>query len=291
MSSTKSGDAAAEPAAKAGSGRRKRSAPGEPRALRYQHVYDLVINLIADGGLKEGDKLPSTAELAELADVSVISVRRALDELAHAGKILRHQGVGTFVAPQRILSQPARSGALLGTISGTGGVEAFTTELLSITVGLPSPSHAEALSIDDGQPVWEVCRLRSLKGQPKVVEKAILPLSRVPSLDKERLANGDSLYDYLEEKFSLTDTFVEQFFQVDLPTKWEQKHLRVAAKDSVVRVRGVSFSTDELAFDSYQQTYRAHDFMFYVAGSQSPKLVEPVDNGEWTVEQLGGAPS
>ena len=93
---------------------------GEPvaagRELRYQRVYDMVLRFIEEEGLQPGDKLPSTAELTKMADVSVISVRRALDELDHDGVIERHQGLGTFVAQPRLISQPGRAGALLGTI-------------------------------------------------------------------------------------------------------------------------------------------------------------------------------
>ncbi|MBI3690920.1 MAG: GntR family transcriptional regulator, partial [Mycolicibacterium aromaticivorans] len=86
------------------------------RKLRYQHVYDLVLGIMADRGLQPGDRLPSTTELAEIAGVSGISVRRALDELERAGKITRRQGLGTFVAEPRIASDPTRPGELLHTL-------------------------------------------------------------------------------------------------------------------------------------------------------------------------------
>ncbi|MCO5295189.1 MAG: GntR family transcriptional regulator [Homoserinimonas sp.] len=260
----------------------------QPRQLRYQLVYDLVLDLIEEGDLRPGAKLPSTNELAELANVSVISVRRALDELSHAGKIVRHQGVGTFVAPQRLVSEPSKPGALLETLSGVSEDIEFTTELISIMVGLPSTNHAEALGISEGQPVWEVCRLRSLDSVPKVLERAVMPLTRVPSLDEERLSSGESLYGILEESFGLTEAFVEQSLKVDQPTQWEREHLGLDAKDSVVRIRGVSFTSDGVAFDSYQQSYRAHDFVFYVSGSQTPTLLSPGDGGRWSIKPLGG---
>lgn len=261
-----------------------------PRTLRYQHVYDLVLDLIDEHDLREGDKLPSTAELAKLADVSVISVRRALDELAHGGKIVRHQGVGTFVAPQRLVSEPARPGALLGTISRAGQEAAMGTELLSVLVGLPSPNHAEALGIDVGQPVWEVTRLRTLDSAPKILERAVLPLSRVSAIDEEYLAAGGSLYGFLRDRYELVDDFVEQSLVVDHPNAWERDHLGLGGQDTVVRVRGVSFGRDGIAFDCYQQTYPAHDFVFYVSGDGSPKLLQPVGDGRWSVKPLGAQP-
>lgn len=271
------------------SGARSRD-KGSQRALRYQHVYDLVVSMIEERGMTEGDQLPSTAELAEMAGVSVISVRRALDELTRSGKIVRHQGVGTFVAPQRLVSEPSRPGALLETLKSQGDEVQLDTELVSMLVGLPSPKHAAALGIDAGQPVWEICRLRRLGSAPKVLEKAVLPLSIVPALDENRLADGESLYDFLAERYGFTDDFVEQVFEVDHPNSWEREHLRLATKDYVVRIRGVSVNGAGVAFDSFQQTYPAREFLFYVSGSSSPRLMEPDNNGPWSVRPLGSPP-
>ncbi len=268
---------------------RARGSGGKGRALRYQHVYDLVLQIIDEQDLREGDKLPSTTQLAQLAKVSVISVRRALDELAHVGRIVRHQGVGTFVAPQRIVSEPARPGALLETLSSTDVGAVLGTQLLSLTVGLPSDNLVEALGIEGGQPVWEINRLRMLGKEPKVLECAVLPLSSVPSIDQDYLAAGGSLYDFLRERYQLTDDFVEQSLEVDHPTSWEREKLRLQAQDIVVRIRGVSFAPGGVAFDCYQQTYPANEFVFYVAGGGSPKLLRPGRTGGWSIKQLGGA--
>lgn len=270
--------------------RRTRNATSQvpaPRQLRYQHVYDMVLELIEERGLREGDKLPSTVELAELAGVSVISVRRALDELSHGGKIVRHQGVGTFVAPQRLVSEPAHPGALLDTLTRDGQGAELSTELLSVVVGLPSSNHAEALGIDAGQPVWEITRLRSIGAEPKVLERAVLPLSRINAIDEEYLRSGGSLYGYLRDRYGLSDDFVEQSLQVDHPNAWEREKLGLSSQSSVVRVRGVSSDANGVAFDCYQQSYPADEFVFYVAGSGSPRLLQSAGDGRWSVKPLG----
>ncbi|MDL9980393.1 GntR family transcriptional regulator [Microbacterium sp. ASV49] len=264
----------------------QRSAPA--RTLRYQHVYDLVIELIEEQGLREGARLPSTAELAELAGVSVISVRRALDELDRDGKIVRHQGVGTFVAPQRILSTPSARGGLLETLTSADRGLELTTELIGLIVGIPSAKHAAALRIDEGAPVWEISRVRRLGSTPKVLERAVVPLSLVPSLDEKHLATGGSLYGFLAEKHGFVDEYVEQAIEVDRPTSWEREHLELGPRADVVRIRGVSADAAGVPFDSFQQTYPAHDFVFYISGSSDRRLVEPTHNGPWSVQSLGG---
>ena len=85
----------------------RRSAAGKGGALLYEQVVEYVEKLVSERGLVPGDLLPTYAELAESVGVSLITVRRALDELERAGKVRRHQGLGTFLARPRILSEPA----------------------------------------------------------------------------------------------------------------------------------------------------------------------------------------
>lgn len=256
------------------------------KKLRYQHVYDIVLDLIEDEGLSAGDRLPSTKELTEMTGVSTISVRRALDELERAGKIERHQGLGTFVAKPRIASDPTRPGELFQTLIDEGGIPSLSTHLISVNVGLPSANIAKALGIETGQPVWEVWRKRSIASHDKILERAVLPLSRVPALDDEMLARGESLYRFLEQKYGFTDEYTELSFEVDTPSKWESDQLALDSHDSVFRVRGVSFDGNRVPFDCFEQTYRADEFVFYAAGQTSNRLLGPSVLSNWTVSPL-----
>lgn len=259
--------------------------------LRYQQVYDHVLRIIAEQQLVAGDRLPSSTELAEQTNVSLISVRRALDELERAGKIRRHQGVGTFVARERIPAHPARPGELLATLSDGGSVPELRTELLGISVGVPSENIVRALGISSGEPVWEIVRLRSIGTAAAILEQAVLPLSRVPAVDEEMLAAGGSLYRFLWQRYSLSDDYVEQSLEVDRSTTRERDLLGLARAEQVARVRGVSFDTAGIAFDCFQQTFRARDFVFYTAGSNSRQLLAPHDLGEWVVHPMTSAPA
>lgn len=262
--------------------RRKRE-----RVLRYQRVYDMIETMIREQGLQPGDRLPSTAELAELAGVSVISVRRALDELTHQRKITRHQGVGTFVAPRRMVSELTRSGGLLQMLRGpSGGIE-LETELVSVLVGIPGDQHAIALGIESGALVWDVTRVRKVGDTPRVLERAVLPVSLVPTLDQQYLAAGGSLYEHLRDRYGHTDDLVEQTIEVVRPSAKERKYLELTNDRDVVRIRGVSIRADGVVFDSFQQTYLAHDFVFFVSASSRPHLIEPQDDSFWSVEPIG----
>jgi len=71
--------------------------PAAPGTL-YQQIVDGLKREISEGRLPPGAPLPSFRQLAEDLLVSVITVKRAYEELEHAGIIYRRQGLGTFVA-------------------------------------------------------------------------------------------------------------------------------------------------------------------------------------------------
>lgn len=64
----------------------------------YQQIVDGIKREIAEGRLKPGAALPSFRQFAEDLLVSVITVKRAYEELERDGIIYRRQGLGTFVA-------------------------------------------------------------------------------------------------------------------------------------------------------------------------------------------------
>jgi len=73
--------------------------PAAPGTL-YQQIVDGVRREISEGRLAPGDELPSFRALAEQLLVSLITVKRAYEELEREEIIFRRQGLGTFVSEQ-----------------------------------------------------------------------------------------------------------------------------------------------------------------------------------------------
>ena len=71
--------------------------PAAPGTL-YEQIISGLKRAIGDRKLAPGDALPSFRQLAEEMLVSVITVKRAYEELEREGIIFRRQGLGTFVA-------------------------------------------------------------------------------------------------------------------------------------------------------------------------------------------------
>lgn len=265
-----------------------RRGPGRPQ-LRYERTIELVEGLIAERGLGPGDLLPPGHEIARLAGVSLISVRRALDELERSGRVVRHQGVGTFVGQPRIVAEPSRLGDLLATLGGGSPGETLTTTLLSLGRGQPDPAVRRALDLAAGEPVWHIVRLRRIGARARVLERTALPVRQVPELDGERLRAGDSLYGFLRDRYGLVASHEEQYLHVGTPTGDERRLLELHGHQPVVRLRGASVTAEGIPFDCFEQVYPASDFVFYISGASHGELLAASDSMAWGVSPAGGS--
>ncbi len=64
----------------------------------YEQIVRQVRSQILGGELSPGDALPSIRKLAQILQISVITTKRAYDELEHEGLIDTVGGKGTFVS-------------------------------------------------------------------------------------------------------------------------------------------------------------------------------------------------
>ncbi len=64
----------------------------------YEQIVGQIRSQILNGDLKEGEALPSIRKLAQTLQISVITTKRAYDELEREGLIDTVGGKGTFVA-------------------------------------------------------------------------------------------------------------------------------------------------------------------------------------------------
>ena len=64
----------------------------------YEQIYLQIKGAILRGDLKEGEALPSIRALAKDLGISVITTKRAFDDLERDGFIYSVQGKGSFVA-------------------------------------------------------------------------------------------------------------------------------------------------------------------------------------------------
>ena len=83
----------------------------------FQQVAELVADAIVDGSLPEGERAPSTNELAAFHAINLATARKGLSLLVDAGVLQKQRGIGMFVTEVhgRRSSRSARRPSPVGT--------------------------------------------------------------------------------------------------------------------------------------------------------------------------------
>ena len=68
----------------------------------YEQIYSQIKAQIISGELQENEALPSIRQLAAEIQISVMTIKKAYDELEKEGYLQSRQGKGTFVAPKNM---------------------------------------------------------------------------------------------------------------------------------------------------------------------------------------------
>lgn len=143
----------------------------------YLQVHDILVDRIARGHWRLGDPLPAEGALAEELDVSVGTLRKAL-ELLEAGHIItRQQGRGTFVADYGGSGMSLRFNPFR---ASDGSLLHGTPELLSREVGNATTDEAARLGLAEDRLVLRSSALRHRDGVPYIFEMAVVPAARFP---------------------------------------------------------------------------------------------------------------
>lgn len=68
----------------------------------YEQIKQEIINNIINGTLETDEPLPSIRTLAKEIRISIMTIKKAYDELESEGYITTIQGKGSFVAPKNL---------------------------------------------------------------------------------------------------------------------------------------------------------------------------------------------
>lgn len=135
------------------------------RVPLYHQIFLILRNGIYAGDLSAGDIVPGEQELAAEFRVSRITAKRALNELADAGLVVRERGRGTRVIKRP--PTPAVTSSIEGWLENIS-LMGIATEARVLAFGYVGASEdiAHALDVEPGTQVQHAVRVRSLDGEP-----------------------------------------------------------------------------------------------------------------------------
>jgi GntR family transcriptional regulator len=230
--------------------------PLDDRAV-YKQIADHLRDLIDEGELGPGDKLPSETALMRLLDTSRATVRNALDALASEGRVQSRRGVGVFVTDTRriVIRDPAhlhrgrtaderqnphvRDAALQGF--------EYTQQPIRCVEVQADRRVAQLLDVAPGDTVFARKRLVRLKRpdgerfEPAKIANSYLPLDVAVGRLREPDSGPGGTYARIRELGHRLTHFVEQLvFRMPDPT--EMRRLRLGSGIPVIDHTRVAYA-------------------------------------------------
>lgn len=146
---------------------------------------------IAAAILPPDSALPPEREIAVMTNLSRVTVRKAIAELADKGAVVQRQGSGSFVAPGR--PRVEQSLSRLTSFTEDMARRGLRSQSRWLERGLFQPSVEEIAVLGPCDQVARLSRLRLADENPMAIERAALPLAVLAN----PLAVTHSLYDVL----------------------------------------------------------------------------------------------
>ena len=185
---------------------------------RYQQLHRHLAGTIGDGTLPPGAQLPPERDLADLAEVSRVTVRKAVAQLALDGLIEQRQGAGSFVRRPAERIEQSLSGLTSFTEYMQLRGKVSTSRVLEAGHFGPSPDETIALGIPAHERVSRVERLRAADGVSMALERSTLPRDILPDPG----AVTTSLYTVLRARAAVPSRAIQRITAVSLGPKEAQ---------------------------------------------------------------------
>lgn len=230
--------------------------------FKYEMIAEDIQNRIQTGEYHADEKLPQEMELCRQYEASRITIREALDLLVYRGLITRRRGAGTYVKAitgEKSDSEGFAKSQQFGDFSGDMKGRKVESEISEFSL-LRVPGHvAEKLQVPDTAFVCYICRVRSVDGEPHVVEYTYMPTDFITGITED-VVRG-SIYEYIEEKLKLKIKSAHRTVRADMPTEQERKWLGIGeASMPVLEVEQTAYLDDGRIFEYSKSRHRADRF-------------------------------
>jgi len=207
---------------------------------RYKEVKSAMLAALAAQEWKGGEAIPSERRLAERFGVSIGTLRKAIDELVADNLLVRHQGLGTFVAQHR---RDRHFFRFFRIVRQDGEKTYPTVSLVSFRKAKATREIAAMLGIEVGARVFAFVNRLALHGETVMIDNIAVPEARFPGLTENALRNRPStLYNFYQDTFQINVVGTEERLRVATADEIESELLEVPLGAPLLEVRRVAYS-------------------------------------------------
>ena len=207
----------------------------DTRLPRYQQIRDDLAARIAASQWTPEMAIPTEAELTAAYDVSIGTLRKAIDLLVAEGFVVRSQGRGTFVRRPRFDSSLFR---FFRFMSRNGEVVRPTGRVTQKLLKPPPAEIREALRLPIRQTALQLMRLRLVDQTPVLTEEIWLPLPRFAAISAFKIDQfEDLLYPLYERCCKQVVASAKEVLRVDSADETTAQALNIGHGSPVIRVQ------------------------------------------------------
>jgi GntR family transcriptional regulator len=165
---------------------------GEKLYIQLTRVF---LDNIASGKWQVNQRIPSEAELCTAHDVSKITVRQAINNLASDGYVMKIQGKGTFVTSALPIVGLAMRTRFTEDMFG----EEVRVDKKILHKGAEEPPPDVRKYLHTGDRIYQILCRRNINGEPAYLDDSYIPVNMVPDIEITDFS-GISLYSVLQEQ-------------------------------------------------------------------------------------------
>jgi GntR family transcriptional regulator len=224
----------------------------------YYQLQQSIIDLIDKGTLQPGQGIPSENVLSRRYNISPMTVRQAMTELAARGYVRRERGRGTFIAARQLTHSLERPVGFSEDMRARGVQPGSKVLLLEV---VPAPEKVALESgIPTGMPLLRLRRLRFADDQPVGVHDSYLSDTGITLADFERMP---SLYDLLAERGQRV-TESDDCLEAASADRDTAELLDLAVGAPLLRVTRISRAAEGRFVEHVEALYRAELYQYRV---------------------------
>ena len=240
-------------------------AAAQPEHL-YQTVENDLLKRIVSGELAAGSQLPTESELCEQYDVSRITVRRAIQDLADKGLVFRLRGRGTSVSSS-IISPKHSTNVIFNLASELQYGSTTEKRILESRLVPANRAVSSHLGCDEDAPVQYVKRLVTIDGNPCAIDEVYASTQTLPNL-LALLVDGSSLFALIEHHYKITTGVEDLRLTAGLAGKDEAKILSYVVGAPVLLLEHITHDLTGTSLHYSKTLWRADaaSFEFRISG-------------------------
>jgi len=228
----------------------------------YQEVKQKITEDLVRGRYPMGQALPAEKDLSKELDVSIGTLRKAVDELVAEGIVVRRQGRGTYVAEhdlKRLLYY------FFHVVKHDADKKVNPrVELVSLTSAVANKEEAGKLQIKEGAAVWRLVNCLYLEDKCVMIDHITLDKKRFLKLNRADYINREgSIYQLYQMKYGQTVVRSSERLRAGLANKQHAEWLGIRVNSPILVIRRVALGIQDDPIEWRISTLNTNQYEYF----------------------------